>query len=202
METAAYYVALLFVAGTPYLFIYWLLLHPLAPFWRRLGPTKTALVVHPVLLLLAAAIFLCRDFLLSIHFGVSAPLVGLAVLSLAVSLYIDKLRGQRMSFHTLQGAPEFSREQPGELITTGIYSLIRHPRYVSGFFGTGAFALFTSYLAVYVVWAAYIPIFSVLVLLEERELRARFGTAYEVYSRRVPRFVPRFAQEKSSQPLC
>jgi protein-S-isoprenylcysteine O-methyltransferase Ste14 len=30
----------------------------------------------------------------------------------------------------------------------------------------------------------------VAISLEERELRARFGTAYAAYSRRVPRFLP------------
>ena len=30
-----------------------------------------------------------------------------------------------------------------------------------------------------------------IVVLEERELRDRFGSTYEEYSRRVPRFFPR-----------
>jgi protein-S-isoprenylcysteine O-methyltransferase Ste14 len=38
-----------------------------------------------------------------------------------------------------------------------------------------------------------LPTLYLIVLLEERELRDRFGVEYEEYCRRVPRFVPRRA---------
>jgi len=36
-----------------------------------------------------------------------------------------------------------------------------------------------------------LPLIYFIVRLEERELRERFGTAYEEYCRQVPRFVPK-----------
>jgi len=55
-----------------------------------------------------------------------------------------------------------------------------------------AIALVCNYLAVYLLLAASVPAFYLVVILEERELRDRFGEQYEQYCLRVPRFVPRF----------
>jgi protein-S-isoprenylcysteine O-methyltransferase Ste14 len=61
------------------------------------------------------------------------------------------------------------------------------------FFGLIAVALFTNYLAAYVILGLLTPIIYVMTHLEERELRDRFGQEYLDYSQRVPRFVPRKA---------
>jgi protein-S-isoprenylcysteine O-methyltransferase Ste14 len=51
--------------------------------------------------------------------------------------------------------------------------------------------MIVNYLAIYIVFIAYIPVIYLVVLLEEQELRKRFGAAYEKYCREVPRFIPR-----------
>ncbi len=68
---------------------------------------------------------------------------------------------------------------------------MRHPRYLEIGFILAAIALFVNYLAVYILLAAYIPVIYLVVLFEERELRGRFGDAYESYCRKVPRFIPK-----------
>ena len=57
-------------------------------------------------------------------------------------------------------------------------------------FGVIAVALFTNYLATYIVAAAYGPLISLVTVLEERELVDRFGDEYRRYQRRIPGFVP------------
>lgn len=57
--------------------------------------------------------------------------------------------------------------------------------------GTVAVAFFTNYLAVYIVAVLIVPALYLVVVLEERELRDRFGEQYVEYCRRVPRFFPR-----------
>jgi protein-S-isoprenylcysteine O-methyltransferase Ste14 len=42
-------------------------------------------------------------------------------------------------------------------------------------------------------------VMSWVVVLEERELRHRFGPVYEEYSRRVPRFIPKFGKRKKAE---
>jgi protein-S-isoprenylcysteine O-methyltransferase Ste14 len=56
--------------------------------------------------------------------------------------------------------------------------------------GTVAVALFANYLAVYVLALVLVPALYLVVVLEERELRERFGEDYVTYSQRVPRFIP------------
>jgi protein-S-isoprenylcysteine O-methyltransferase Ste14 len=41
-------------------------------------------------------------------------------------------------------------------------------------------------------WIVAIPSVLLLVRIEERELRDRFGAEYDAYCARVPRFVPRW----------
>ena len=51
--------------------------------------------------------------------------------------------------------------------------------------------LISNHLALYGVFALWLPGVWLIAVLEERELRVRFGAEYDTYCRRVPRFVPR-----------
>jgi protein-S-isoprenylcysteine O-methyltransferase Ste14 len=46
----------------------------------------------------------------------------------------------------------------------------------------------------WIVAASWLVLTRIAILLEERELRNRFGVSYSQYCRRVPRFVPTFAK--------
>ncbi|MBO9712554.1 isoprenylcysteine carboxylmethyltransferase family protein [Sphingomonas sp.] len=78
-----------------------------------------------------------------------------------------------------------------ELVTSGPFSLVRHPIYSGLFFFLLAMALAFGHwrglvLGVPLYWiGAWLR-----VIEEERLLRARFGAAYDAYARRVKRFVP------------
>ncbi len=196
MQEAAYWLALVTVIAVPPFAVFWFFVHPFTGFWRKLGPAKA----YPVLLGLVAIMMLIishfRAPLLRTYFGVSWPLAVLAVALFLVSFSLGILRAQRLGPGVMLGLPQLSdRQRPGRLVTDGIYAHIRHPRYVQVGLGLAAIALFTNYLAVYVIAAAYIPVIYLVVLLEERELRERFGEEHEQYSRRVPRFLPRLGRQ-------
>jgi protein-S-isoprenylcysteine O-methyltransferase Ste14 len=70
---------------------------------------------------------------------------------------------------------------------------MRHPGYVAMALAVAAVALFTNYLATYVVALAYIPLIALAAVLEERELEERFPGEYRAYCARVPRFFPRLS---------
>lgn len=193
METLAYYIALIMIIVLPPIVSFWFIIHPFAHFWRKAGATGTYLLSLLYIFGFMAFLYLMREPLLSIRFGVKRYLLLPALANLIASLWIAYLRAKELPISVLLGLPEVSgRKSPGRLITTGIYSRIRNPRYVEGFFAIAAAAFFSNYLVLYLLWLAYVPVIYAVVILEERELRNRFGEAYERYCEAVPRFLPRF----------
>lgn len=193
MNAVRYYLALLLLSFTPPAFLFWLSIHPFVRFWRRLGLRPALGINFAGLFVLAALIFMFCKPLLSVEFGTNPFLIGLAVPLLVVSGAMRRRLSKHLRFAIAMGIPELVPEQHGTpLLTKGLYSRMRHPRYVQGFLGVAAYTLICNYLATYVLFLAMLVIILLLVRMEERELRQRFGVEYETYCARVPRFIPRF----------
>jgi protein-S-isoprenylcysteine O-methyltransferase Ste14 len=97
-----------------------------------------------------------------------------------------------MTKRVVAGIPELSPDRHAvALITDGLHGRIRHPRYVQVVLAMLGYALIANHLAPYLVVGAWVLAILAIVPLEERELVARFGSQYEDYRRRVPRFIPR-----------
>ena len=79
----------------------------------------------------------------------------------------------------------------GSSPTEGVYTRVRHPRYVAVLLALISVALFSNYLALYAMAPVGAAGLYLIVRLEERELVERFGDEYETYRDRVPMFVPR-----------
>src|SRR5215203_5639250 len=89
------------------------------------------------------------------------------------------------------GAVAEKNRVPQRLVVEGPYRYVRNPLYdtdVGVILGT---ALLSGKWFVVAVLAAYLIQLGMQLYLEERELKTRFGEAYERYCRLVPRFVPR-----------
>jgi protein-S-isoprenylcysteine O-methyltransferase Ste14 len=140
-------------------------------------------------------LFRIRHVLLAVEFGTNYYLTALGLLLLAASIWLIFKILRHMSLLTILGLPELAPDQRRDrLITTGIYATIRHPRYLQLYLSFVGCAFIANYLALYLVVALWLPGIYVIVLLEEKELRDRFGPAYEEYCQRVPRFIPRFTR--------
>ena len=98
---------------------------------------------------------------------------------------------KQLKFRTLVGVPELDAEQPGALMTVGVFARSRNPRYINLTVALLGWAVVLNYPALYATVVLMIPSLYLIVLLEERELKARFGADYEAYCTRVPRFLPR-----------
>ena len=192
MNKLRYFIGFLLLAIQPPAILLWVAIHPFAPFWRRLGPGWTyALLGIPVLGYMVAA-WLARDFLMGTDLGTSFITMALAAACVVAGALLNRQRRKHLNFATLSGLPELSGQQyPGRLLTEGIYGRIRHPRYVEVHFVVFGYAFFANYLGAYLVALLSIPLIYLVVVLEEKELRVRFGAVYEEYCRRVPRFIPR-----------
>lgn len=191
LDSVRYWLAVLTLISMPPAVFYWYLIHPFAEAWRKLGRLPTYLIVAAVCVTMGYGLWRVRDPLLAGDLGFNPWLTGLGALLYLIAAYLELQCRKQLKFYILAGAPELSRDNPGKLLDQGIYSRIRHPRYVSLGFGTTGIALFVNYLGIYVLLLGLVPLIYGIVLLEERELRGRFGDAYVDYSRRVPRFVPR-----------
>ncbi len=193
MNSVRYYVALVVLLSVPPGLLLWFIIHPFASFWRRFGPVWTYSILVLPMVAMMVGLFFVRKPLLTVDFGTRYVLIAVGVLVMVGAFTIGIKRKKHLTFGILAGLPELSEQRyPGKLLTEGLYAKIRHPRYVEAFLGILGYALIANYLAPYFLVLLSIPIIFLIVALEERELRDRFGEEYEEYCRNVPRFLPKF----------
>ena len=192
IDLARYVIGALLVISLPPAIAYWFIVHPFIAFWRRVGVKATSWFLGVFLVVSMVALFPFHHALLGRDLGTSVPLIVLAVPLLVAGGIVSRKRKRHLTFQMLAGVPELAPESAGTgLLTEGIYSRIRHPRYVEFTLALLGWTFFANYLGLYIVTALLIVAIFVIVALEERELRERFGQAYIDYSARVPRFIPR-----------
>jgi hypothetical protein len=198
VNSVRYFIALLLLLSLPPGLIFWFVIHPLVRYWRKLGPGWTYSLTGVIMAAMIAGLYFFREPFLAIEYGTSYPLIGLAAVCMTGSAFIAVKRQKQLTFRILAGLPELAPAgRGGELLTEGMYAVIRHPRYMEMLLGVLGWALAANYLATYILFILGIPTVYLVVILEERELRARFGVAYEEYCRRVPRFMPRLGAGRS-----
>ncbi len=84
------------------------------------------------------------------------------------------------------------------LATTGLYARIRHPQYLGFLLIMAGFLLQWPTLLTLLMFPILALAYTRLAISEERELRTQFGTQYEQYAARTPRFIPRFGRRRPS----
>ncbi len=178
----------------------WLIIHPLAAFWRRLGPGRSYSLILVLILSSGFLLYQFRLALMGRDRGANWISVALGLALYLVALRIEIRCRRHLSLGTLIGLPEISPSKHGaKLLTRGIYAQVRHPRYLSVLIGTAAFALVVNYTGILVLALLTVPLIYLITVLEERELVARFGQRYRLYRQRVPRLIPRlrFSRRRS-----
>ena len=168
--------------------IYWLVLHTRVQFWRRriLAAYATAVVtawgsvsllgwkLAPQLLEAAA-----------LPLGRKLAGAGLVLVDAWVLAQVERQLGG----HRLVGQAELAGR--GEIKTDGYYALVRHPRYAAMMLSTLGACLIAAGPLLWGIAAGWACAVLLMIRMEERELRARFGEAYANYCRRVPALLPR-----------
>ena len=193
-----YFLGVLNLIVLPPGLLFWLIIHPWARWWRRLGPIRTYLVVVPVSVTLGALLFRFRRPLLGANFGTNWSLVAVALVLYGVMTWLELQYWRHLSIATLVGVPELSPagQRKGRLLQGGIYRMVRHPRYLSAGVGVIANALFINYAGLYLLILFLVPPGYMMLVFEERELIDRFGEEYRKYQREVPRLIPFWRKTK------
>ncbi len=194
MDTVRYSLALLtlvtFIPGI----LFWPFAHGLVRSWRQLGLALSYTVLGAILIAIGTGVFVLRQTLLAVEFGPPSWLGWPALLCFVAAVVVEVQCRKHLTLRTLIGIPELS-STPTPLLDQGIYARLRHPRYVVVILGVFALALFTNYLALYLLCPLACLVLYGITLMEERELVERFGEAYEQYQQRVPRFVPKIPKQ-------
>jgi len=198
IDRVRYLLAVLNLIVLPSGVLFWLVIHLWAPSWRKLGPTRTYLVVLAPVIALGSLLFQARRSLLSTDLGANRILIAIAVILYGAMTSLELQYWRHLSIATLLGVPEVSpsEQRRGRLLQTGIYRAVRHPRYLSAGIGVIANALVINYVGFYAVILLVFPAGYVVMLLEERELVDRFGEEYRQYQRDVPQIVPRLRRTR------
>lgn len=172
--------------------LFWIALHALVAFWRRMGMAATYVVLLSGVAGAGVILFTLRRPLLAVEFGTGPVLWALAALAWAGALAFETRARKHLRIATLVGVPELRGDAaPDALLTDGIYGRVRHPRYLGAALGYVASAFLANYLLLYAALPAFLLLLHTVVLLEEKELTERFGETYREYARRVPRYLPR-----------
>lgn len=82
-----------------------------------------------------------------------------------------------------------TREEP-QVITTGVFSIVRHPVYLGLILLYLGFILLSLSLLSVLVWILIIVFYYMISRYEEKLLTQRFGSVYEEYKKKVPMLFP------------
>jgi len=184
--------ALLMLMAAPTAVCYWVMVHSLISFWRRIGAALTYCITAPVLCALIFGIFSNRGRLLAQSYGANNFLILIGEMLILTDVWLFLLVTKHLPLRTFIGLPELDpKGHPTKLITEGIFSRIRHPRYAQVLVMIFSCSLIVNYPATYILFALSLAGFYLVAWLEERELANRFGQEYLEYREAVPMFIPR-----------
>lgn len=163
--------------------------------------------VHIFLLKSGAVFFRFRNFLFPLFiivvliFTKPALFLGRSDVDVAVVIlgFITALTGVLLRLFVIglayikRGGKD-GRVYADDLVTGGVYAHVRNPMYVANFLAIVGIALIYGSVWVYIIVIPFFAyIYLSIVTAEEDYLRKHFGVQYEVYSKKVNRFIPDFS---------
>lgn len=190
MDAVRHFIAVMTLLSVPPAIGLWLAIHPFARAWRRIGPIATYSILIIPALGLVWLLWRMRATLIGTDFGTHPALLALGAAAAAAGAWIARARRRHLTQRILVGVPELSSADKGRLLTEGIYARVRNPRYIEFLFFVLAYACVANFSGTWAVVLLSVPAIHLIVLLEESELRDRFGAEYDGYCRRVPRWLP------------
>lgn len=174
--------------------LFWLVVHSFVERWRSRGRRGFALLVPVWGGFVAVAFCSMWPFRFAqFHANRLAWAAAVILFLLGFSLYAAALKGFHHS--QLSGLDELEPDRHRQqLITTGIRSRLRHPIYLGHLCEVLGWCLGTGLVSLYALALFAIITGALMIVLEDRELEARFGDQYRAYRRAVPAVIPRLSR--------
>ena len=167
--------------------LYWFVLHPQIKFWRR--HQKAAYLAG--VLLSWPAVTVCLVAFRHELFLSRVPALWRIVMGSALIIFEGWIFWRvQHDLGTAKFVGKTELSGGGKIVSWGIYAHIRYPRYVGSFFAILGACFLAGAVALWVVAGAWAVLMLCAIMMEEREMRERFGESYLEYCRQVPRFVP------------
>jgi protein-S-isoprenylcysteine O-methyltransferase Ste14 len=176
--------------------LFWIPVHCRPDAFRKIG-FGTYIVPLVLWLPLAYAVYVHRVFLLGHKIDLPVALSAAGWMPMIAGAALQIWTGRLLSLKGLMGMPEIFEQMQGGLVTTGAFSVVRHPTYLSHSLMFAGIFLVTGVTAVgFMTLFDFALVNALIIPLEERELEGRFGDSYREYKSRVPRFFPLFSPRR------
>jgi len=174
--------------------IFWLIIHPAIRFWRRFG-SRSFWIAVPLWIASGTVLVELRQKIFAHRLGQNALTMVLGAALVALAAWIGHRVLREFGLRRLAGIPEMNPASTSSgLVSRGIYSRLRHPRYLDYMLSFLGLALLTGAAGYFLLAFITILLYLIVVPLEERELRDQYRAQYDAYARTVPRFVPHFSR--------
>ncbi len=195
--------------------VYWLLVHPFAPFWRRQPRRWLSLLAAAVWLGGALALLWPYEWWLAERFLTAGWRIPVGLALAAGDIWVTTKVEREMGWRVMIGLPEVARlrqgspgragyggqareapeadDTPHRLSTPaveGLYRWVRHPRYLGTVLAWLAAVALSGATRLAILVGVFFGLMFLMIEWEERELVARFGASYREYQRRTPRLLP------------
>lgn len=170
--------------------LFWIPVHGFSKFFRKLGIFT---YVAPLITWVPVAwlIYSNRDLLLNHRLDLPMIIHALGWLIFISGMMLQLWTLRLLKLWGIVGLPEVTDIVASRIITTGPFSVVRHPTYLSHFIMYAGVFLITGVYAVGIITLLDVVIVNLFVIpLEDRELLERFGDDYRRYKDRVPGFFP------------
>jgi len=183
-------IALAVIIIWPVIPLFWIPVHRFTRVFKRLGLLS---YIVPAITWTPLAFFLFsqREFILSHKTGFPPLTEFFGVVLVLLGAALQVWSGRLLSLKGLMGMPEVSALVESRFVTAGPYRIVRHPTYLSHTLMFSGLFLMSGVIGMGLVTLLDLLLITrVVIPLEDRELSARFGPAYDEYRRKVPGFFP------------
>lgn len=189
LESLRYGLVVILCVILPVVCAFWFVIHGAIEAWKTRPSWMAYWTALLVILITLGGVWKTLPTLIGTDLGSSPALFLLGSAVYLTSWALSRSIRKHLSFRTFAGLPEV-RNEAGQLIQTGPFSVVRHPRYFMILVGVLGWSLAANFSGGYLMSAGFTLCLLLIIRFEEKELLTRFGDSYRAYQDQVPALLP------------